>query len=91
MAVSASAAFFVVMLVVASVATSLTAIAMMMVSATAASACQMFDQVLYLLLSGITILVDDTSEVERLASQRVVGIHCHWWSSVSVRVMTASG
>ena len=74
MTVSAAAALFVVMLVVASVATSLASISMM-VSATAASASQMLDQMLYLLFGGIAVLIDDASEVERLSCQGMVGIH----------------
>ena len=75
MAVStaASAAFFVVMVVFASVATAFASVTVMM-SATAASACQMLDQVLYFILSGLTVLYHGSSEVQCLASQGMVGV-----------------
>ena len=77
MAVSAAAAFSVVVVMsatfAATVATAFAAVTMMM-STTAASACQMLDQVLYLLLSDLTVLNDCACEVQCLASQGVVGV-----------------
>lgn len=77
MAVSAAAAFFVVVLMSATVAATVTtafAPVTVMMSATAASACQVLDQVLYLILSGLTVLNHGSSEVQRLASQGMVGV-----------------
>ena len=73
MAVSAAAAFFVVMVVTTAVATAVAVVAVV-VAATAASACQVLDQVLYLILSGLTVLNHGSSEVQRLASQGMVGV-----------------
>ena len=42
---------------------------------TLASASQMLDQVLYLLIGGLAVLLDLTCEVQAFASQRVVGVH----------------
>ena len=77
MAVSAAAAFFVVVLMSTTVATTVAnafASITVMMSATAASACQVLDQVLYLILSGLTVLNHGSSEVQRLASQGMVGV-----------------
>ena len=73
MSAAASASFIVVMVVFASVTTAIASVTMMM-SATAASACQMLDEMLYLVLSGLTVLYHCTSEVQRLACQRMVGV-----------------
>ena len=45
-----------------------------MVTAAATAACQMFDQMLYLILSGFTVLNDRSGEVQRLACQRMVRV-----------------
>ena len=76
MAVSASAAFFVVVLMSATVTAAFAAVTVMM-SATAAPACQVFDEVLYLFLCGLTVLNHFSCEVQQFACQRVVGIYRH--------------
>ena len=71
---SAATTFIVMVVVIA--ATILTAFAMMM-SATVAATCQHLDGLVDFLLCGVAILADGASEVERLASQRVVGVDGH--------------
>ena len=73
MAVSAAAAFFVVMVVTTAVATAFAVVAVV-VSATAASACQVLDEVLYLVVGGLTVLNHSACKVERLTSQGMVGV-----------------
>lgn len=68
-----SAAAFVVVMVIVIAATILTAFAMM-VSATMTTACQHLDGLVDLFLCGFAVLADGACEVERLASQGVVGI-----------------
>ena len=77
MTVSAAAAFFVVMImsttVAATISTAFATVTVVM-SATAASACQMLDEMLYLILCGLTVLNDCSGEVQCLASQGMVGV-----------------
>ena len=73
MAVSAAAAFFVVMVVTTAVATAFAVVAVV-VSATAASACQVLDEVLYLVVGSLTVLNHSACKVERLTSQGMVGV-----------------
>ena len=68
-----SAATVVAVLMVMTTATIVTAFAMMMAT-TVTAACQHLDGLADLLLGGIAVLYDGAREVERLASQRVVGI-----------------
>ena len=68
-----SATAVVAVLVVMSAATIVTAFAMMM-SATVTATCQHLDGLVDFLLGSIAVLADGAREVERLASQRVVGI-----------------
>ena len=68
-----SAATVVAVLVVMSAAAILTAFAMMM-SATVTATCQHLDGLVDFLLGSIAVLADGAREVERLASQRMVGI-----------------
>ena len=93
MAVSAAAAFIVVMLMSATVTAAFAAFIVVMLmsatvtaafaavtvmmSATAAAACQVLDEMLYFLLGGLTVLNDCTREVQRLACQGMVGIDGH--------------
>ena len=69
---SAAAAFIVVMMAFAAIFLTVIAVAPPMV--VPAAACQMLDQVLYLLVSGVTILNDRSCEIQGLACERVVGI-----------------
>ena len=69
-----SATAVVAVLMVMTTATIVTAFAMMM-SATVTATCQHLDGLVDFLLCGVAILADGASEVERLASQRVVGIY----------------
>ena len=69
-----SATTVVAVLMVMTTATIVTAFAMM-VSATVATACQHLDGLIDLFLCGIAVLADGACEVERLASQRMVGIY----------------
>ena len=73
MAVSAAAAFFVVMVVTTAVATAFAVVAVV-VSAAAASACQVLDEVLYLVVGGLTVLNHSACKIERLTSQGMVGV-----------------
>ena len=71
---AATTAFVIVVMVTTFmiVSTSLVIAFTAMVSATT---CQMLDQVLYLFLSGITVLNHSSCEVQQLTCQRVVGIY----------------
>ena len=69
-----SATTVVAVLVVMTAAAILTAFAMMM-SATVTATCQHLDGLVDFLLGSIAVLADGAREVERLASQRVVGIY----------------
>ena len=72
MTMSAAAAVIVVMMAFAAFFLTVIAVAApMMVSAATR---QMLDQMLYLLVSGVTILNDCSCEVQGLASERVVGV-----------------
>ena len=74
MAMSAATAF--AMLVIMIAAAVLTAFAMMM-SATVTATSQHLDGLVDLLLCGVAVLANGTSEVECLTSQRVVGVNRH--------------
>ena len=71
-----STAAVVAMLVVVAAATVVTAFAMMMAT-TMTTAREHLDGLVDLFVRGVAVLHDGTCEIERLASQGVVGVNCH--------------